>query len=85
MMVQIEAGERLAAINDAAVATGNVEQHVTRRMIGRLERAARGSPGKRAAVPQPQTLAGMGIGVRMVAAPSEKARNPVSGTGQADG
>ena len=75
MMGRIEAGERLAAINDRSVASGFVEPHDRRRHLGRLERRAQGVSA-RAAKASPAVLAGMGIGV--VSVPSGAPKKAVS-------
>jgi len=62
MMPQIEAGERLAAIGDAAMAAGNLDRGDARRLARRLEDAAGGRSRKVEKV-TPAVLAGMGIGV----------------------
>lgn len=62
MMRRIEAEERLAALGDRAIASGAADKHDARRIIRRLEAAARGER-VRAAKASPATLAGMGIAV----------------------
>lgn len=63
MLPRLEAEERLAAIEAAALAAGNVEHGEQRRAIERLQRRA--SPGTRARKASAQDLAGMGIGMRV--------------------
>lgn len=63
MMARIEAGERLAAISDGALAAGNVHKFDARRAIRRLEEAQRGGQRKASKV-TPAMLGGMGIGLR---------------------
>lgn len=70
MMPRIEAGERLAAQTDAAIAAGSLSKHDAGRVIRRLEDVQRGTPRKPARA-TPAVLAGMGIAV--VSAPSKKA------------
>jgi hypothetical protein len=60
MMPRIEAGERLAAINDRAAAAGNLKQAVSDRLMRRLEEA-RDGVGRQTAKATPAVLAGMGI------------------------
>lgn len=67
MMPGLQAEERLAGINDAAAAGGNMRTFDRQRFMRELERAARGG-GKRApAKASPAALAAMGIGVSTVA------------------
>lgn len=74
-MRRIEAEERLAAVTDRAAAAGNLPRGDGPRHIGQLKRAARGGEAARPARASTATLAGMGIGVKIVSAASERARN----------
>lgn len=76
MMPRIDAGERLAAITDAAIAAGNYEKQVSRRIVSRLERAAQGGRRAKVAKAQPDALAAMGVGV--VIEPSKAAKPGLS-------
>ncbi len=78
MMARIEAGERLASINDAAIAAGNMRQEAADQLIRRLEDAAR-ETRRRAARATPAVLAAMGIGTvnPEPSAPAEKAPSDV--------
>lgn len=74
MLPRLEAEERLASINDAALAAGRLKRQEARTMIRRLERAAHGARRRKAARPaDPAVLARMGIAVRGVSAASEGA------------
>lgn len=69
MMPRIEASERLAAISDAAMASGNLPHATASRMTDRLEAAARGEMRRRDRVrATPDVLAAMGIASVNVAA-----------------
>jgi len=74
MMPRINAGERLEAITDGAIAAGNVASHDASRIRRHLEDVARGERRK-AAKANPAALARMGIAVRGPSAPSQKAAN----------
>ena len=80
MMARIEAGERLAAINDRAVAAGNLKPADARRVTRRLDDVATGHR-RRAARATPAVLAGIGIGMR-AAAPAPA---PEKGVGKGPG
>ena len=73
MMGRIEAGERLAAINDRAIAAGNLQPGDAGRILRRLEDQARGARS-RVAKATPGMLAGMGIG--MVSVPPTPPLSP---------
>lgn len=73
MMRRIEAEERLAAIRDRAAAAGTLPRGEGMRHFRELQRTAQAAGGGRAAKATPAALAGMGIGVRTVSAPAEKA------------
>mgnify|MGYP001216092252 CR=1 FL=1 len=68
MLPRLEAEERLAAINDGAVAAATVAKHDRRRMVDRLERATRAGQRVPPAKANPAVLARMGIAA--VSAPS---------------
>lgn len=72
MMPRINAGERLGAITDGAIAAGNVDNHDASRIRRQLEEVAQ---AERQKVPKANSaaLAGMGIAVRGPSAPSQKA------------
>ena len=73
MMRRIEAEERLAAINDRAAAAGNMQPHDRRKLLGRLERKARGGGRPAAMKARPEVIASMGIAVRIpLSEPAEK-------------
>ena len=75
MLPQIEAGERLAAIGDRALAAGNMRPADAARVKRRLEDNRRGGR-QRAAKATPAVLRGMGIGIASaLSTAAEKAQN----------
>jgi hypothetical protein len=76
MMRRIEAEERLAAIDDGAIAAGNVRRPEAMRATGELRRAAHGGARPKPAKAPPGALAAMGIAV--VSAPSSPAEKAPS-------
>ncbi len=78
MLSRLQAEERLAGLNDAAVAAGRVDQFDAARHLEGLESAARGAGRSAPARASAGQLAGMGIGLVSVPAndvsePAEKA------------
>lgn len=89
MMPQLQAEEKLDAINISALGSGQVENQYRMRAIDRLKRKALGKR-YRAKKATMRDLAGMGIGVRVTASSSEAVGNidPApegSGKGLSDG
>ncbi|MBB5987435.1 hypothetical protein [Sphingobium lignivorans] len=76
MLPRLDAEERLAAINDRSIAAGAMEPVKARRMIRRLEQAARGGAPRRAPRATPAVLEAMGVPVREV--PSEGSQKALS-------
>lgn len=67
MMPRIQASERLTAISDGAIASGNLPRGTASSMIAKLEAAARGERHRRERVKAtPAVLAAMGVGLRTV-------------------
>lgn len=71
MLPRIEAQEKLAAINVAALAAGAGEPLDRQRIFAELERKASGADRQRARAAKPDDLAGMGIGIVFEDAESE--------------
>lgn len=74
MMPRLQASEQLAAIRTVALGSGNVEKDARSAAIRELEdRARAGAPRARARRASAADLAGMGIGVKVVAPQVPKA------------
>lgn len=66
MLSRIRAEERLDCINDQSLAMGHLAKDDQRRMIGLLERAARGGERPKPVRATPEQMANMGIGVTIL-------------------
>lgn len=83
MLPRLDASERLAAINDRALAFGSFDKDTASKMLDRLQRVSGGERRRRSIKATPEVLAGMGI--RIVGAPAEGAESNVSEpSGEAD-
>lgn len=85
MMPRIDAGERLAAINDRALAFGSLSKFDAERIGQRLEAAAAGVPAQRPAKANPAALGDMGIGVRTAGPAASGEPSAASEKGLSDG
>lgn len=78
MMPRLKAEEQLAAIDATALAMGHYDKGATRQKMRALHDAVSGGSRRREGVKaNPAQLGAVGIGVRMLPPPSEKAASGV--------